>query len=929
MPLGHLKIYRFAEDAWSGGLRTWCEGPRQEGVESWVLLENEGQQRWLSRRLEQAGITGIRFFEADGLRDEFARLAGLPPLPGDGAGAFAVKVVAEEEAAGRDAGSLAEACDELARAGWHLNQLHLEGGLARRLNRMFESAGVLAGFLDRRLHEALPAVAARICCVGWDATHWPDLGLLDLAVAKAADFEMYVPSPRLPAEERQMAWIEMLDARFGFGRLVYIPGTCVSENESLVARLERSDRATPVETPRPALLVGREWGDEVGLVCGQVAAWLAERPAIEEPIGMIAPEDSPTAIAVADALQKAGVPVECRGRAREAEPVERIIEQAARYHVSGRDVAELLELARLLWLYARDRWEALDPEAVREAIDRAFKAAQSRNSRILVQALLRRKDTLWPTVGGLVEGLGRWDGTYTWAKVLEKWKAMISALRLPADMPLPWPEISAEVKAPGGALMDWLAAQSNARARMAPPPEFNAPAAVVVTTFANAAQQTWERLIFLDSNENGWPVAIGENPFLLDSLRNKLNLSRKEGARLLTTRDRRALEEARFLDLVEHCRGAIAFAGVLLEASDAGERAQPNEWVERALLETGEGLPAELWAAAAQTYPPEPPPALEAEERAHMERVHGSRRNGTMPFDKYQFNFNETKLEPGAWAATDLDLAATRPATFALKELFDAESTVDWMPERAEAVAVGTLAHQWLGRILGTGDHLTPAGTARDDEAKLAREAANARRELEQWYGAEDLPMPLWWDTCLRKTEWATRRCLREVRGCLLGGWCATEQKLAVTVETPRGPLLLKGRIDLLISDRPEIRAAVVRMFDFKTGRGAAPTLSSLKNGSGAQFAAYYLMARDAGASEAMIGIIKPEQGTDEVFTKADEEELRAHFGALAEVRRTLRFGRLGPLVDEHGVTETLPLATTPIDPAILEHKAGLFLIAS
>jgi hypothetical protein len=300
-----------------------------------------------------------------------------------------------------------------------------------------------------------------------------------------------------------------------------------------------------------------------------------------------------------------------------------------------------------------------------------------------------------------------------------------------------------------------------------------------------------------------------------------------------------------------------------------------------------------------------------------------------MPFDRYQFNFHETKLEPGAWSATDLDLAATCPATFALRELFGAKSTAGWTPAREEGTAVGNRVHQWLGRILGRGDRLSPPGLAGEDEPKLTRELDAARRELEAWYGAEGMPAPLWWETCLRRTAWAARRCLRETRGCLEGNFHATEQTLAVTVRTPGGPLMLKGRIDVLISDRPEIAGARVRMFDFKTGRGQAPTLASLAAGSGAQFAAYYLMARDAGAAEAVIGIIKPEERARDVFGPADEEELRARFAVLAELWRNLRFGRRGPLVADYGARERLPLATVPVDPAVLEQKGGLFLLAS
>jgi hypothetical protein len=833
----------------------------------------------------------------------------------------------------RGAKALAEACESLARAGWHLNQLRVDAGVARRLNAMFGRAALLPGIFGRRMHEGLPALPVRVCCVGWDAAHWPDVALLDLLAAKAASFEMYVPSPRLPADGLQREWIEALEQRLGVECVTCPESGFASKNEPLVARLENSELAERGEAREPGLLVGHDWQDQVGLVCERVVAWLAENPDPGAPIGLIAPEDSPTAVAVAEALEKAGVRVEHAGRIREPAAALLIIEQVARYHLGGHDVAELLELARLLWVHARESWQALEPEAVRNALDKAFQAAQSRNGRILAKALPWRSDPVWGAVREVVEALGRWDGeALPWPALREKWEVSLAALHLsPEALPAaPAQEIFDPERISGQAFMEWVADEVAAERRLVAQPDYGRLAPVVVTTFANAAQQTWGRLIFLDSNERVWPAPIAENRFLPDAARIRLNANRNESGRLLTTQDLRLLDQARFLDLIEHCSGSVAFAGVLLDDSGEARYAQPNEWVIRTLLETSdEVFPTELWTARACECPAAPALALEPAERAHLEMVHSARRNGTMPLDRYQFNYHESKLEPGPWSAGKLDQAVTCPATFALRELFGAESTADWEPARAETQTVGNRAHRWLERILALSNRLSPPSPAREDEMKLARELAAARRELEEWFGAEGLPMPMWWVTCLRKTEWATRRCLREVRGLIEGGWCAMEQNMTVAVQTPSGPLPLKGRIDIMICDRPEIRGAAVRMFDFKTGRSDAPTLSTLEKGSGAQFAAYYLMARDAGAAEAEIGIIKPEDRAHVVFGTDDEGSLRARFAVLAELRRTLRFGRRGPLVTERGVCETLPLATTPIDPAILEQKAGLFLLAS
>ena len=667
-----LHLYRFIEDAWAGGLLAWCA--RSSEGESWILVENGGHRRWLLRKLAQAGIDGIRIFDADGLRDEWARLAGAEPLPRNPAtAAFAVKVAARQTEAARDADALAEACDVLARAGWHLNQLGLDLALSRRIHRTLDRTAVLPGIFHRRLIDALPAQAVRICCVGWDATHWPDLGLLDVAASKAGAFEMFVPSPRLPADAQQREWIEALEQRFALDRVTCPESGFVSENEPLVARLENSELASRAEVRAPVLLVGREWPDQVRLVCGQVAAWLVENPVQEAPIGVIATEDSPAAVAVAAALEAAGIRVEHPGRAREPAPALLIIEQAARYHSSGQDVAELLELARLLWLHARETWEALDPECVQDSLDRAFQSAQSRNARILARAQPWRKDREWAAVCQLIEALGRWEGDFDWPALRGKWEAMLSALRLPADALDPGPSgLFHSERIPARAFMEWVADEVAAIRRATDPPDHSAQAPVVVTTFAQAAQQTWERLIFLDSNEQVWPAPIGENPFLPDAARSRLNRDRNQCARLLTTWDLRALDQARFLDLIEHCRGSIAFAGVLIEQTDAGDRAQPNEWVLRSLIETAPdcrparslgrrraGMPA--GSAAGAGYG-----GAGAPRDACMARAS----TATIPFDRYQFNFHETKLEPGAWSATDLDDAITCPATFALGELF-------------------------------------------------------------------------------------------------------------------------------------------------------------------------------------------------------------------------------------------------------------------
>jgi len=913
MPAGQLHLYRFIEDAWSGGLSAWCESAQKSpGLEPWLLVENAGQTRWLARKLLRSATT-FRIFDPDELRDELALRSGLDLLPRNPAlASLAVKV------ASRRAGEISRDPAILAQAAQFLS-----------------IAGMLPGAFERKLQAALPVQPIAVCCVGWDAARWPDVGLLELLIEKCAAFEMFVPSPRLPADTLHHEWIENLEQRLALDRTTCPESGFTSQNELLVARLEASNPASHDVPSPPILLVGREWPDQVALVCEQVTAWLAANPNPEFPIGIVSPEDSPTAISVAETLSHAGIQVESPARIREPGPNRLIVEQIARYYLNANDIADFLDLTRLLFLHAPEAWPALEPEPVHAALDRAFNSAQTRNTRVLVRAIPWQSNPASVAIRRLVEALNLVDGRdVLWPLLCGKWDAMLAAMRLPGDA---FPALTSRVRAlfphqsvPAQAFMEWIADELAAGRRQTVPPDYATRARVVVTTFSQAAQQTWDRLIFLDCNEHIWPAFAVENPYLPDATRVRANVARDRPARLLTTRDLRALDQARFLDLLEHCRGPFALAGLLLDQTEAGDHAQPNEWVLRTLLETAPGtFPPDLWAAGARAIPTPPSTALDPAEQAHIQLVHSARRNPAIPFDRYQFNFNETKLEPGPWSATALDQAITSPATFALAELFSAQSTAGWNPTRQEPAAFGNRAHRWLARILSVRGRLSPAAPVRDDEAKLVLEFAAARRELQEWFAADGLPIPIWWETCLRKTEWATRRCLRELRRSLAGEYCAMEQNLTVVVRTPTYKFPLKGRIDILTSDQPQIPGARIRMFDFKTGRGEIPTLSSLQKGYGAQFAAYYLMARDAGAAEAAIGIIKPEDRARDVFGSADEEALRAWFGRLAGLRQSLRFGRLGPLVSEHGATETLPLATTPIDPAILAQKAALLLLAS
>src|SRR5205823_152872 len=115
------------------------------------------------------------------------------------------------------------------------------------------------------------------------------------------------------------------------------------------------------------------------------------------------------------------------------------------------------------------------------------------------------------------------------------------------------------------------------------------------------------------------------------------------------------------------------------------------------------------------------PPEMDANERKHLQMVHASRRDPVIPFDRYLFNFHESRFEPDAWPATQLDLAVTCPATFSLGQIFDAEPVAHAGFQRGEGAAVGAHAHAWLLRALGGSEELAPFHLA-DPRATLDAE---------------------------------------------------------------------------------------------------------------------------------------------------------------------------------------------------------------
>lgn len=938
-----LKLYRFIEDAWEDGLCAWCEHASRaafDGARCWMIVANRGQVRWMKQKALSAGMSlfGIRFLEAQMLRRELCTVLETGALSlGSETLEFLLKVEAQDRpdleslSVARNAAPCLAAMDDLSAAGWGGDQrvLRFLPEAVRDFFTTLRDSNAWTPELDRQLMaESKHATSSnlRICLVGWDAERWKDLNLLEAAAQAAAACEVYLPMPRSSGETLHQSWIEAVESRLRIDKDICVASDFVSGNEPLVSQLEGGDPgAGPVSVPR--LLVGHDWHDEMRLVCDHVTEWLASSESGQR-LAVIVPSRSPSSLEIVRSLTQAGIEIlDETGEKPEATLEVLIQQQIVRYHLTGCDVESLLELIKLLNKQVSPKPQPPEPDTAHDLLQRAFAGVQSRNARLLMGAWKPSSSGGTQQISDLVLRLGRWDSDLAWDDARAKWESCLQSFGMTTGILEPlWSRIrkvlgTRTIKA--RAFLEYLESILSGKQSRRPADANTSCARVVVTTLPNALHQTWDCLVFLDANEGVWPVTPEENPFLDNAARREINNRRTpQHGHLLSSIDRSLLEQARFLDLVEHCAGGIAFAAV---ATNPDGELHPNEWVVRCFVRTG-GMP-NLWRESIRRCERlmEPVSPTANEELAHLRIVHASRRDPTIPFDRFLFNFDECSFDTRPWPATKLDSVFNQPATFAMAEILGVEASEQF--QRSEGMAIGCSVHEWLAGALRGAEPFQPFAWNQLllDEIKLQMEQATDR--LRKRFGSENLPLPLWWKSALSKAAWAARGCMLVLRDFHYD-WFSMEQTLKKEVRTAGGPLKLKGRVDLLLSDRDTLAGAHAHVIDFKTGKTKPPTLGSLEKGEGNQFAAYYLLARESGAAGVTVGLARPNDLKSEVFSDQDESGLREALAPLARLQGTLNFGQRGPLVDDHGPCESLPMATTPIDAAVLETKRNLFLLA-
>ncbi len=1008
-----LHAYQLLEDAWTGGVAEWCRAAPPfvlSGGRAWIVTVSDGQAHWIKQRLlaENVSLFGVQFLDARSLRRELCLRAGLPPPSlGQETLQFLLRLHAiNASTPGSEWSSVArhpEAClaalDDFATAGW-LDEIGavddmLPSAVGDWLPEL-RATGSWTPDLDRRLAEIFTGTKPEpgplsVCVFGWDANHWNQFNLLQAAVRAANSAYLYLPLPRGTSEAIQQSWLEACEASFGVERTDCDDSGFVSEQAALADRLEGVDLDGDPDDPlpEPLLLTGADTQDTVALVCDHVARWLAAAPSADESgatdgtrrLAILCPGRTPTAVAVVHALAEAGIAVEDElGELPEPALAVQIQRAILDYHLDRAGLEPLLTIVELLNEHAAV-WESgtagalrdvcpLDPVEVRRALHGAFAEVQHHSARLLGDAASLARTPVAKPLRRLIELLGEWPEFLSWPEALARWEASLGAFGLTTEVLEPlWsrlPALPVPELVPSAAFFRYLDAVLSGVPVRRDPDASHRFARVVITTLEGAAGQTWGGAVLLDSNEGAWPLYPPENPFLSDASRTFLNARRAgidpadPGAfrgHLLTASDRAQLENFHFLEVLQNCRGPLAFAASSRDPVDPNKEFYPNEWVLRCLVEAdrasgNDGRLLDRWRRTIRQARVAVP-KLGKSEGAHLQEVWNRRRDPETPFDEYFFNFialtGPDELPwADAWSAGELDAASNRPATFALGQIFAAQP---WRDDdrnlvRGEGWMVGRLVHRWLHTALDATKEprrLTAADWTRALTQGLSRARAETESSLRARLGSADASpledvaptaLPLWWQGVLRKATWATRRCLESLAETATSQpdaprWLAMNQKFHAELGTDAGPLRLRAQCDVVLLDRPDFPGAVCQLIDIRTGAAptsSAPSASQFDQGKGLHAAATLLLALATGAETegTRAGVVHPDASQLALSGAGLAPLVQPTLERLARQQRTLVFGQKGALVNTHdpGQTEELPLATTPVEPTILTAKA-------
>jgi hypothetical protein len=544
-------------------------------------------------------------------------------------------------------------------------------------------------------------------------------------------------------------------------------------------------------------------------------------------------------------LGERGVPFADLLESAGALPIELQVERALlAFYERGARLEELLALWPLLDALGFVR----EPPAVaRDVCERLFDETQSHALAAGAKLLASSTRPAWREVGRVAALLlPAWPAELTLAEALTRFRRITEKFRLaPPDG---WGALEAfaqkdERLLPARVIFAALASFLPEKGPAAAGPGKGAFARVTLTTLRRAAGVAWSHTIFVESNAGVWPVSRPPGTWLTDEQRGALNARGRFSLGLFTSEDRAALEKQLYVALVRDTREQVIFSAALFDENEPELRLAPNAWVERVLMAEDDDDFETAFARRARE-------ARKSGPRGNVERgwfdIWRRRRDATVPFDEFFFAGPPTVTRPAKLAARLIERGAQDPAELWFEAVLGVRR-VAWTPlARARKKSLGQLAHRLLAEALrgvpAEGIFMT---RPRSGEA-WARLAAGLAALRQRW------PRDRYWDSFHAE--------LGELAGSLLarGLTLAGGEFVAVEADLPHGTeislgsgetLVVHGRMDLALLDRPEWSGATVAIVDFKTGQDLKLTAERMARGASLQLGVYLAAVQSLGAA--------------------------------------------------------------------------------
>jgi PD-(D/E)XK nuclease superfamily len=899
--MNRIHLFNHAVDAWEESLWQWLEKESAANFSnhtSWLVTGSFVQANWIRKLALRQGnkLFGVQFMDVRTLR---RRLYAACKLPSPSFGREAIELLLQTalgETSNLNAHQILGALDELSTSGWlgqhNLDQafalLRIPTNVCTALKGLVESEFWKATADAILLERVNPHGDLNLGIYGLDAEEYRNLDLLHAASIYANVTELWLAQP-IGSEAVSFSWISDLEKKLDAQMTVCPTGDVQRPYESFIAHWRGGGEPDCV---RPQILVGDRWKDQVEALVQSIASALVTGA---KDLAVIVPENSSTGPALVDRLVSNGIAVADEFRERQPIPTAaRIQALVAKYLSEGRPPETLLKIVESLF--------SRDYPAFRKGLFRVFDERQTRSGLIDDEfrdrfVWLRELESLlpeWPLQADWEELRGEWTGTIKGLADLTGREELEIDLSGPEGLGTVFQEISRLLfgrQLSSTRFLEFTQRLLAVQAREQHPGAGNRYAKVIVTTPAKAHGCSWEHVFLADSLAESWSRAVVENAVLPDEVRLRL---RRQGFFLSTAAERRQLQEERFLQVAYHAQTNLALSRY--ELDHAG-----NVLVANDLSTFAEDL---LGAGTTRFHPSSGKKA----NALRLSRIHSSRLNTEVPFDEYFLNFDKAGLVTRAWFPSELEKAIKTPATFAFDLVFGCRREWERRFSRSVPMTLGRLVHRLLHETFGTqrsfaavqeGHFLLLGNNLRNAVAKMLEEHPQNSPDL-------------WWESVMNQATMVAARMLELATDWFSPGtWYQAEGELEGVYQGLR----LRGRTDLIISDRAGIREASLKICDFKTSR--LPIVFRPVAGDGLQFVGYRLLALANGAASVKFTVVRSDDLKPIKFPT--DEKLNPVVEGLAQIQSQLVFGRRPAA--KYGQSETLPIATLDIPAAVLERK--------